>query len=71
MNKQYKPKEIEERIYESWEKTKSFLAKESTSKFSIVFIVFHTHIGPTIADTPIEIAIEYQIQTISYPLLAK
>ena len=36
MNKQYKPKEIEERIYKSWEKTQSFLAKESTSKFSIL-----------------------------------
>ena len=36
MNKQYKPKEIEENIYKSWEKDSLFLAKESTSKFSIV-----------------------------------
>ena len=34
-------------------------------ELSIELIVFHTQIGPTIDDTPIEIPIEYQIQTIS------
>ena len=63
MNKQYKPKEIEERIYKSWEKTKSFLAKESTSKFSIVLpppnVTGTLHMGHAFQHTIIDILVRY------------
>ena len=63
MNKQYKPKEIEERIYKSWEKTKSFLAKESTSKFSIVLpppnVTGTLHMGHAFQHTIIDVLVRY------------
>ena len=63
MNKQYKPREIEERIYNSWEKTKSFLAKESTSKFSIVLpppnVTGTLHMGHAFQHTIIDILVRY------------
>ena len=63
MNKQYKPKEIEEKIYKSWEKTKSFLAKESTSKFSIVLpppnVTGTLHMGHAFQHTIIDILVRY------------
>ena len=63
MNKQYKPKEIEERIYKSWEKRKSFLAKESTSKFSIVLpppnVTGTLHMGHAFQHTIIDILVRY------------
>ena len=36
MNKQYKPKDIEQQIYSKWEENNCFSPKESASKFSIV-----------------------------------
>ena len=63
MNKQYKPKEIEEKIYKSWEKTKSFLAKESTSKFSIVLpppnVTGTLHMGHAFQHTIIDVLVRY------------
>ena len=63
MNKQYKPREIEEKIYNSWEKTKSFLAKESTSKFSIVLpppnVTGTLHMGHAFQHTIIDILVRY------------
>jgi valyl-tRNA synthetase len=63
MNKQYKPREIEERIYNSWEKTESFLAKESTSKFSIVLpppnVTGTLHMGHAFQHTIIDILVRY------------
>ncbi len=63
MNKQYKPREIEERIYKSWEKSKSFIAKESTSKFSIVLpppnVTGTLHMGHAFQHTIIDILIRY------------
>ncbi len=63
MNKQYKPKEIEERIYKFWEKRKSFLAKESTSKFSIVLpppnVTGTLHMGHAFQHTIIDILVRY------------
>ena len=63
MNKQYKPKEIEERIYKSWEKTQSFLAKESTSKFSIVLpppnVTGTLHMGHAFQHTIIDVLVRY------------
>ena len=63
MNKQYKPREIEERIYNSWEKTKSFLAKESTSKFSIVLpppnVTGTLHMGHAFQHTIIDVLVRY------------
>ncbi len=63
MNKQYKPKEIEEKIYNSWEKTKSFSAKESTSKFSIVLpppnVTGTLHMGHAFQHTIIDILVRY------------
>ncbi len=63
MNKQYKPKEIEERIYKSWENAKSFLAKESTSKFSIVLpppnVTGTLHMGHAFQHTIIDVLVRY------------
>tara|TARA_B100001063_G_C16771952_1_gene562259 strand:- start:857 stop:3592 length:2736 start_codon:yes stop_codon:yes gene_type:complete len=63
MNKHYKPKEIEERIYKSWEKEKSFLAKESTSKFSIVLpppnVTGTLHMGHAFQHTIIDVLVRY------------
>ena len=63
MNKHYKPKEIEERIYKSWEKKKSFLAKESTSKFSIVLpppnVTGTLHMGHAFQHTIIDVLVRY------------
>jgi len=63
MNKQYKPKEIEKRIYEDWEKNKSFSPKESTSKFSIVLpppnVTGTLHMGHAFQHTIIDVLVRY------------
>ena len=63
MNKQYKPKEIEKRIYEDWEKNKLFSPKESTSKFSIVLpppnVTGTLHMGHAFQHTIIDVLVRY------------
>jgi valyl-tRNA synthetase len=63
MNKQYKPREIEENIYKSWEKDGLFLAKESTSKFSIVLpppnVTGTLHMGHAFQHTIIDVLVRY------------
>tara|TARA_Y100000389_G_scaffold82197_1_gene78768 strand:- start:2672 stop:5407 length:2736 start_codon:yes stop_codon:yes gene_type:complete len=63
MNKQYKPKEIEKKIYESWEKNQSFSPKESTSKFSIVLpppnVTGTLHMGHAFQHTIIDVLVRY------------
>ena len=63
MDKQYKPREIEERIYKSWEKRQSFLAKDSTSKFSIVLpppnVTGTLHMGHAFQHTIIDVLVRY------------
>ena len=63
MNKQYKPREIEENIYKSWEKDDLFLAKESTSKFSIVLpppnVTGTLHMGHAFQHTIIDVLVRY------------
>lgn len=63
MNKQYKPKDIEKRIYENWEKNQSFSPKESTSKFSIVLpppnVTGTLHMGHAFQHTIIDVLVRY------------
>jgi valyl-tRNA synthetase len=63
MNKQYKPKDIEKRIYKDWEKNKSFSPKESTSKFSIVLpppnVTGTLHMGHAFQHTIIDVLVRY------------
>ena len=63
MNKQYKPREIEDKIYKSWENNNSFLAKESTSKFSIVLpppnVTGTLHMGHAFQHTIIDVLVRY------------
>ena len=63
MNKQYKPKDIEKRIYKDWEKNKSFSPKESTSKFSIVLpppnVTGTLHMGHAFKHTIIDVLVRY------------
>ncbi len=63
MNKQYKPKDIEGRIYKSWEKNNSFSPKDSTSKFSIVLpppnVTGTLHMGHAFQHTIIDVLVRY------------
>ena len=63
MNKQYKPKDIEQRIYESWEKENCFSPKDSTSKFSIVLpppnVTGTLHMGHAFQHTIIDVLVRY------------
>tara|TARA_B100001057_G_scaffold257442_1_gene257651 strand:- start:1150 stop:3906 length:2757 start_codon:yes stop_codon:yes gene_type:complete len=63
MNKQYKPKDIEKRIYESWEKDACFSPKDSNSKFSIVLpppnVTGTLHMGHAFQHTIIDILVRY------------
>ena len=63
MNKQYRPKDIEEYIYKNWEKDGSFLPKDSTSKFSIVLpppnVTGTLHMGHAFQHTIIDVLVRY------------
>ena len=63
MNKQYKPQEIEQAIYDEWEKNKCFSPKESSSKFSIVLpppnVTGTLHMGHAFQHTIIDILVRY------------
>ncbi len=63
MNKQYKPREIEQKIYESWEKNKCFSPKDSASKFSIVLpppnVTGTLHMGHAFQHTIIDVLVRY------------
>ncbi len=63
MNKQYKPKDIEKRIYKSWEKEDCFSPKNSTSKFSIVLpppnVTGTLHMGHAFQHTIIDVLVRY------------
>ena len=63
MNKQYKPKDIEKRIYESWEKDGCFSPKDSNSKFSIVLpppnVTGTLHMGHAFQHTIIDVLVRY------------
>ena len=63
MNKQYKPQEIEQTIYNDWEKNKCFSPKESSSKFSIVLpppnVTGTLHMGHAFQHTIIDILVRY------------
>ncbi|MEC7676982.1 MAG: valine--tRNA ligase, partial [Pseudomonadota bacterium] len=63
MDKQYKPRDIERKIYESWEKHKCFLPKDSASKFSIVLpppnVTGTLHMGHAFQHTIIDVLVRY------------
>jgi|TARA_B100001939_G_scaffold142429_1_gene123224 valyl-tRNA synthetase len=63
MDKQYKPRDIEQKIYESWEKHKCFLPKDSASKFSIVLpppnVTGTLHMGHAFQHTIIDVLVRY------------
>tara|TARA_B100001109_G_scaffold207578_1_gene174887 strand:+ start:1524 stop:4259 length:2736 start_codon:yes stop_codon:yes gene_type:complete len=63
MNKQYKPKDIEKRIYESWEKDRCFSPQDSSSKFSIVLpppnVTGTLHMGHAFQHTIIDVLVRY------------
>ena len=63
MNKQYKPKDIEKRIFESWEKDGCFSPKDSNSKFSIVLpppnVTGTLHMGHAFQHTIIDVLVRY------------
>ena len=63
MNKQYRPKDIEKRIYESWEKDDCFSPKDSNSKFSIVLpppnVTGTLHMGHAFQHTIIDVLVRY------------
>ena len=63
MNKQYKPREIEKKIYESWEKNECFSPKDSASKFSIVLpppnVTGTLHMGHAFQHTIIDVLVRY------------
>ena len=63
MNKQYKPQEIEQAIYDEWEKNKCFSPKQSSSKFSIVLpppnVTGTLHMGHAFQHTIIDILVRY------------
>ena len=63
MDKQYKPREIEQKIYESWEKNNCFLPKDSASKFSIVLpppnVTGTLHMGHAFQHTIIDVLVRY------------
>ena len=63
MNKQYKPREIEKRIYSSWIKEGCFSPKDSTSKFSIVLpppnVTGTLHMGHAFQHTIIDVIVRY------------
>ena len=63
MNKQYKPREIEQKIYESWEKNECFSPKDSASKFSIVLpppnVTGTLHMGHAFQHTIIDVLVRY------------
>ena len=63
MNKQYKPREIEQTIYETWEKNNCFSPKDSSSKFSIVLpppnVTGTLHMGHAFQHTIIDVLVRY------------
>ena len=63
MNKQYKPREIEQKIYESWEKNECFSPRDSASKFSIVLpppnVTGTLHMGHAFQHTIIDVLVRY------------
>ena len=63
MNKQYKPRDIEQNIYESWERNKCFSPKDSASKFSIVLpppnVTGTLHMGHAFQHTIIDVLVRY------------
>ena len=63
MNKQYRPKDIEKKIYEEWEQNKCFAPKHSASKFSIVLpppnVTGTLHMGHAFQHTIIDVLVRY------------
>ena len=63
MNKQYKPKEIEQNIYKLWEKNDCFSPRNSASKFSIVLpppnVTGTLHMGHAFQHTIIDVLVRY------------
>ncbi len=63
MNKQYRPKEIEKRIYEFWENNNCFSPRDSASKFSIVLpppnVTGTLHMGHAFQHTIIDVLVRY------------
>ena len=63
MNKQYKPKDIEQQIYSKWEENNCFSPKESASKFSIVLpppnVTGTLHMGHAFQHTIIDVLVRY------------
>ena len=63
MNKQYRPKDIEKKIYNEWEQNKCFAPKHSASKFSIVLpppnVTGTLHMGHAFQHTIIDVLVRY------------
>ncbi len=63
MEKQFKPKQIEQKIYDMWEKNECFSPKESSSKFSIVLpppnVTGTLHMGHAFQHTIIDVLVRY------------